>query len=152
MRDFKYHHSTMAQKRKYGALEAPSQPTRYGLRERTAQGKLVRVIQRLLPSLQDPFYVLGDHEVRAIITHLEARDTETLRRVSRLWKASAEYHCERGLLLQHFPWMATKISQSTTRGELNLLFRRCCKCQACTQRQDIGYILNSIIQYIIRKA
>ena len=144
----------MAPKRKYGVLETPSQPTHYELRERTAQGKVVRVIQRknFQPSLQDPFHVLGDHEVRHIINLLEARDTETLRRVSRLWKASAEYHCERSLLLQHFPWMAPKISQSTTREELNLLFRRCCEYQTCIQRQDIGHILTIIMQYTIRKA
>ena len=123
----------MASKRKYGVLEASSESTRYELRERTAQGKVVRVTGKFSPSLQDPFHVLGDHEVQEIITHLDVRDTETLRRVSRLWKASAEYHCERSILLQHFPWMAIKISQSTTREELNLLFRRCCKCQACTQ-------------------
>ena len=124
----------MAPKRKYDALEAPSQPTRYELRERTAEGKVVRVNQRLRPSLQDPFHILGDLEVRQIIDLLEVRETETLRRVSRLWKASAEYHCERGRLLQHFPWMASKIFQSTTREELNLLFRRCCKYQTCIQR------------------
>lgn len=132
LREFKYHHRPMASKRNYGVLKASSEPTRYELRERTAQGKVVGVTRRFLPSLQDPFHVLGDHEVREIITHLGARDTETLRRVSRLWKASAEYHCERSLLLQHFPWMAIKISQRTTKEEVNLLFRRCCKCQACT--------------------
>ena len=142
----------MAPKRKYGVLETSSESTRYELRERTAQGKLRRVTGKFEPSLQDPFYVLGDHEVRKIITLLEARDTEILRRVSRLWKASAEYHCAKSLLLQNFPWMATKLSQSATRDEWNLLFRRCCKFQTCTQRHDIGHILNSILQYIMRKA
>ena len=152
MRDFKSHPNIMALKRKYVAREAPLKPTCYELRERTAQGKVVKVNKRFRPSRKDPFHVLGDHEVRDIISYLEARDTETLRRVSTLWKASSEYHCERSVLLQHFPWMATEISESTTREEMNLLFRRCCKHQTCIQRKDIGHMLNSIVQYIIRKA
>lgn len=75
---------------------------------------------------RDPFYVLND-EVRLIISLLPARDTETLRRVSKLWKASSEFHCGKSALLKHFPWAASKVDEFGSREEANLLFRRYCR-------------------------
>ena len=75
---------------------------------------------------RDPFHVLNDDEVRLIITLLPARDTETLRRVSKLWKASSESHCGKSALLKHFPWAASKVDKFVSREEANLQFRRYC--------------------------
>ncbi len=73
---------------------------------------------------RDPFHVLNDDEVHQIITLLPARDTETLRRVCKLWKASSEYHCGKLALLKHFPWVASKADRFISREEANLQFRR----------------------------
>ena len=54
-------------------------------------------------NLRDPFHILNDDDVYLIMTHLPARDTETLRRVSKLWKASSEFHCGKSALREHFP-------------------------------------------------
>lgn len=75
---------------------------------------------------RDPFHVLNDDEVGLIITLLSARDTETLRRVSKLWKTSSEYHCGKRALLEHFPWAASKVNKFASREEANLQFRRYC--------------------------
>ena len=75
---------------------------------------------------RDPFHVLNDDDVSLIIGYLQAADTETLRRVSKLWKASSEYHCGRILLLHHFPWAAATALQCGSREESNLQFRRYC--------------------------
>ena len=74
---------------------------------------------------RDPFHTLGDDEVSLIIALLPARDTETLRRVSKLWKRSSEYHCANAALLKHFPWAIAKADSYETREEANLQFRRC---------------------------
>ena len=115
----------MALKRKRTDTEPMSVP-RSGLRPRIVKDGMRRAATRSkLQSLRDPFHVLGDHEVELIISHLDAKDTETLRRVSTLWKASSEYHCGRNILLQHFPEMESKARNCESREEMNLLFRRC---------------------------
>lgn len=75
-------------------------------------------------NLRDPFDVLDDDAVFLIIDQLSARDTETLRRVSKLWKASSEAHCGRNALLKHFPQAAAKLEGHGSREEENLRFRR----------------------------
>ena len=77
-------------------------------------------------NLRDPFHTLGDDEVHLIIALLPEGDTETLRRVSKLWKASSEYHCGKGALMRHFPWATAKANRCETREAANLQFRRCC--------------------------
>lgn len=76
---------------------------------------------------RDPFDVLVDDAVHLVISHVSARDTETLRRVSKLWKASSEAHCGRNALQKHFPLAAAKTKGCGSRLEENLLFRRHCK-------------------------
>ena len=73
---------------------------------------------------RDPFHMLNDDEVHQIIALLPARETETLRRVSKLWKASSEYHCGKHSLLKHFPRAVSKADKSISREEANLQFRR----------------------------
>ncbi|MCJ1469510.1 hypothetical protein MMC07_008143 [Pseudocyphellaria aurata] len=73
---------------------------------------------------RDPFDVLVDDAVHLVISYLAARDTETLRRVSKLWKASSEAHCGRNALQQHFPLAAAKTKGCGSRLEENLRFRR----------------------------
>ena len=76
---------------------------------------------------RDPFHTLNDDGVNMIIALLPARDTEILRRVSKLWKASSEYHCGKSALLRFFPWAAAKANKCETEETANLLFRRCCR-------------------------
>ena len=75
---------------------------------------------------RDPFHVLNDDEVYQIIAQLPVRETETLRRVSKLWKAASENHCGKHALLKHFPWAASKVEKSMSREDSNLQFRRYC--------------------------
>lgn len=77
-------------------------------------------------NLRDPFEFLADDEVHLIIAHLPARDTETLRRVSKLWKATCEQHCGRSAILKHFPQAARKASECGSGEETNLQLRRLC--------------------------
>lgn len=74
----------------------------------------------------DPFNVLDDDAVYLIIAQLSAEETETLRRVSKLWKASSEAHCGRNALKKHFPLAAGKIEGHGSREQENLHFRRHC--------------------------
>ena len=78
---------------------------------------------------QDPFDLFDAGIVRMIIAELDAPDTETLRRVSKLWKASSEFHCGRTMLRQHFPEAAANLSEDEPGSceEENLRFRRYCK-------------------------
>ena len=75
--------------------------------------------------LRDPFDALGDDEVFLIIALLPAKDTETLRRVSKLWKDKSESHCGTSALRTHFPWAISKADKCETKKAANLLFRRC---------------------------
>ena len=95
--------------------------------KRVSKGRVSRRVPRPRnENLRDPFHTLGDDEVHLIITLLPARDTETLRRVSKLWKASSEYHCGKSALVRRFPWAAAKANRCETREAANLQFRRCC--------------------------
>ena len=73
---------------------------------------------------KDPFEYLGDDEVESIISLLPASDTETLRRVSRLWKASSEFHNSGAALRRHFGHFGEKADCYPTRESANLAFRR----------------------------
>lgn len=79
-----------------------------------------------IENLRDPFNVLDDDAVFLIIDQVSARDTETLRRVSKLWKASSEAHCGRNASKKHFPLAAAKLEGRGSRAEENLRFRRQC--------------------------
>lgn len=89
--------------------------------------KAVSASQTINP--QDPFDVFDADIVRMIITELDAPHTETLRRVSKLWKATSESHCGRTFLRQHFPEVAASLSEDEVGSvkEENLRFRRHCK-------------------------
>lgn len=78
-------------------------------------------------NLRDPFHILDDDVVYLIVDQLSVKDTEMLRRVSKLWKASSEAHCGRNALQKHFPTVAAKLGKPGPREEENLRFRRCCK-------------------------
>lgn len=89
--------------------------------------KAVSAPQTINPS--DPFdFFHGDIAYR-IISELDAADTELLRRVSKLWKATSEFCCRRTLLSQHFPEAAASLSENEMGSdeEENLRFRRHCK-------------------------
>ena len=83
---------------------------------------------------RDPFHALNDDAVHLIIELLPARDTEIMRRVSKLWKASSEYRCGKSALVRHFPWAAPKAERCETNEAANLLFRRCCKYRCIIHR------------------
>ena len=90
--------------------------------------RVVAAPQPFNPS--DPFDFFGADIVRIIITELDATDTETLRRVSKSWKAISEFYCGRTFLRQHFPEAAASLSENEIGSveEENLRFRRHCKC------------------------
>ena len=71
--------------------------------------------------LRDPFHVFNDGEVHVIIALLPARDTETPRLVSKLWKANSEYHCGKSALVRHFSWAAAKADRCKTSEAVYLL-------------------------------
>ena len=73
---------------------------------------------------KDPFEYLGDDEVELIISFLSASQTETLRRVSKLWKASSEFHNSGAALQRHFGHVGEKADSYPTRESANLTFRR----------------------------
>lgn len=72
----------------------------------------------------DPFKRLGDNETYIIISYLSAKDTETLRRVSKLWKATSEYHCSMSIMKQMLPWAPSQESAELSRRDVNLWYRR----------------------------
>ena len=86
------------------------------------------VLQPPKESLRDPFVVLDDDLVFLIINQLSAHDTEVLRKVSKLWKASSEAHCGRNALLQHCnsPPVVLNTEIHLSREEENLRYRRHC--------------------------
>ena len=97
----------------------------YKNRPRISRKPIPRKVPRAAKrNLRDPFRALNDDEAYQIINLLDARDTENLRRVSKLWKASSELHCGRKALLKHFPWAASKVDKFKTQEEINLQFRR----------------------------
>ena len=72
----------------------------------------------------DPFKYLGDDEIYIIISNLSAKDTETLRRVSQLWKATSEYHCSQSILTLKLPWASTQSLVELSKSDTNLRYRR----------------------------
>lgn len=91
------------------------------------KGKERAISEPVTTNPQDPFDVFDAGIVHIIITELDAPDTETLRRVSKLWKASSEAHCGRTLLRQHFPEASLCENELGSIEEENLRFRRHCK-------------------------
>jgi hypothetical protein len=81
------------------------------------------------PNPRDPFDILDDDIVHIIINNLTAVDSEKLRRVSKLWKASSEGHCGWDFFRLHFPEEAANIDEDDHGSieEENLRFRRYCK-------------------------
>lgn len=79
-------------------------------------------------NMRDPFMVLNDDLVFLVIDQISAKDTEILRRVSKLWKACSEVHCGRNALQKHFPIAALRAGGILSREEENIRFRRYCKC------------------------
>lgn len=73
----------------------------------------------------DPFRVLPDNVVGLIVQELPAVDTETIRRVSKTWKATSEFFNANLALRTHFPMATTK--RLVAPNEPNLEFRRLCK-------------------------
>ena len=71
---------------------------------------------------KDPMQVLNDDMIATIIYLLAPADTEIMRRVSKLWKATSEHHCGNGLLLRHFP--SATYDNSLSREQANLAYRR----------------------------
>ena len=79
---------------------------------------------------KDPMKVLNADVIALIFSALAPADTESMRRVSRIWKAVSEYHCVAGLLREHFP-SAHSIPDNNLSGEdANMAYRRRGKCIA----------------------
>lgn len=95
-------------------------------------------------NLRDPFSVLDDDAVFLIIDQVSPRDTETLRRVSKLWKASSEAHCGRNALMKHFPLAAANLEERGSRAEENLRFRRHCTYELANQSQPKALTLTEV--------
>lgn len=102
------------------------------LRLLSAQGELATPRRRRVVILprpassngRDPFQHLGDDEVFLIISLLPRKESETIRRVSKFWKATSEYHCGKGILLQNLPWAATQDLDDLPKEAVNLRYRR----------------------------
>lgn len=77
-------------------------------------------------NLRDPFQYQSSYEVGVIIAFLPARSTHALRLVSKLWKASSEFHNAGLAIRTHFPNAAAASKTYETREEANLQFRRLC--------------------------
>lgn len=77
----------------------------------------------------DPFQRLNDDVIFTVVSMLRPVDTETLRRVSKLWKATSEFHCGQKLLHQHLPATILSTHNVCTREEANLQYRRARKCE-----------------------
>ena len=74
---------------------------------------------------KDPFEWLGDDEVAIIMSWLPAATTEILRRVSKLWKATSEYHNGNEALRRYYSHIEKGTSRRyASRQEANLGFRR----------------------------
>ena len=80
-------------------------------------------------SIQDPFERLGIDVLGLIISYLPAPETETLRRVSKLWKFASETHNTGGALQRHFGHVGEKMREYRNRQTANLEFRRRCEFQ-----------------------
>lgn len=92
--------------------------------KKTSPRKLIRPANR---NGRDPFQHLNDDVIRPIICYLNPKDTETMRRVSKFWKATSEHYCGKSMLLRYFPWAATCDIDTLSSEEINLYYRRQCK-------------------------
>lgn len=123
-------HTTRKRKRKRSSLDYASPTDEKDYRPANSQTcpakklKKAVIVPRQNENRRDPFNVLDDDAVFLVIEQLSARETEILRRVSRLWKASSEAHCGRNALKKHFPLAAAKRQGCGSRVEENLHFRR----------------------------
>lgn len=73
---------------------------------------------------KDPFDCLVDDVVGIIVSLLPVQATETLRRVSRLWKATSEYHNDIRAIRRHFNYLGEGLKSFDSKEEANLHFRR----------------------------
>ena len=96
---------------------------------------------------RDPFQILSHELMCEVVSYVPARDTETLRRVSKLWKVSSERALStRSAVLKHFPWATSRFQYCDTEVQKNLLFRRCREfihilCSRSTYlSQDVVYV------------
>ena len=93
----------------------------------TLTGLMPAVSDSQEESPRDPFRRLTSLEVGLIVDFLPAEVTQTLRSVSKLWKASSEYHSGLLAIRKHFPRSASATKTFQTREEANLEFRRLCE-------------------------
>ena len=75
----------------------------------------------------DPFKTLVPAVVGMIISQLSSCDTESLRRVSKHWKACSEEHNTGMALVRHFGHVGETLPDPRNPEEVNLAFRRRCK-------------------------
>ena len=81
---------------------------------------------------KDPFEYLADDVVGIIVSFLPVQVTEVLRRVSKFWKATSEYHNDSRAIRRHFGYLGEGSKSFDSREEANLHFRRlraCCLLQ-----------------------
>lgn len=120
--DSKGHNGTSARP---GSIATQSKPLK---RKGTAQSvHIAATVHSPEQKLQDPFQRLSSVEVGLIIGFLPVESTHTLRLVSKLWKASSEYHNATLAIRRHFPSSALAKENYETREEANLQFRRLCE-------------------------
>lgn len=99
-------------------------------------GKLDQTVQRLATNnIYDPFERLGDDEVGIIISFLPTCTTETLRRVSKLWKFKSESHNGNEASRRHFSHERT--GDWASKEEANVKFRR--RCRFLTPKDRLFY-------------
>ena len=99
------------------------------IERQTGTGKQVVKLEENEPSQpkdvrKDPMQALNDDLIALIILDLNPADTESMRRVSKLWKAVSEHHCGNGLLLKHFPSANPIHGSNISREQANLCYRR----------------------------
>ncbi|MCJ1483672.1 hypothetical protein MMC06_003840 [Schaereria dolodes] len=97
--------------------------TRYKLTRGPRMPKF-KVSSSVNRNARDPFQCLDDNVVGTIISFLPASDTEILRRVSKVWKSTSEFHCGNEAIHRHFAHVGETRSEYRTRKEANLYFRR----------------------------
>lgn len=81
------------------------------------------------PNGRDPFQHLNDDEIHQVVSYLDPKDTESMRRVSKFWKITSEYYCTKSVLKQCLPWTATQDLESLPSAFMNLYYRRHCMYQ-----------------------
>lgn len=73
---------------------------------------------------KDPFDYLIDDVVGIIVSLLPVQATETLRRVSKLWKATSEYHNDTRAIRRHFGHLGEGSKSFDNKEAANVHFRR----------------------------